>query len=534
MTRSDIKTYSYKNVEEALSAVNAQDHGRYFLCTCPECNQPEAFIYKNNPQFLNCNRDNECGASIVFEYEENQKVSNWKGKQELHDPEITPEQKKEIALVTRLLKHVQFNTENKSLENYRGLSRDTTKSFLLDLGSEKLVETMFRKAPNLFYSKKVMQKEGKMVNYADIPDMLKRNLVLPIYGDDGMVDRILLRSSIDTDLSKKEIQLQVNPKSSAKDFFKDIPENATHIVVGESPIDGFSFREIDKDIGVYGLTGSRKWRRVIDDIKQNKEELKDKVFIIATDNDKAGIEARESIKHALEEEKLNYRLFVYELEGINDPNEYLKQNREAFKQAYANIINNFLDRNSKDSPQLEQRLVINYLYRTQQEEKDRTQFRFSYEGLTIEDVAVDFPPGSLVVRGDNQALKIGERMEGILKYIAQKAPLNQDYTDIVIPEKSNSTTELVILSYKKENSMTTKLDFQIGEVTVKNVVVDSLPDGSDPMVFYPCSNKGNVKRPLVTATHEFNESLIKSVRQYEKEHNKKQTVKPRLEECIER
>lgn len=184
---------------------------------------------------------------------------------------------------------------------------------------------MFEIAPNIFYSKKTMQQEGKKINYAAIPDMVKRNIVLPIYGDNGMIDRILLRSTIDPNVSKKEIQLQVNPKSTARDYFKDIPEKATHIVIGESPIDAYSFREIDSDVGIYALTGSRKWRKVIEDIKSNKESLQDKVFIIATDNDKAGIEANENIKKALEEENLNYRSFKYQLEDIKDTNEYLQK-----------------------------------------------------------------------------------------------------------------------------------------------------------------------------------------------------------------
>ncbi|WP_230396924.1 hypothetical protein [Bacillus cereus] len=73
-----------------------------------------------------------------------------------------------------------------------------------------------------------------------------------------MIDRILLRSTIDPNLAKKEIQLQVNPKSNAKDYFKDIPEKASHIVIGESPIDAYSFREIDSGVGIYALYRIKK------------------------------------------------------------------------------------------------------------------------------------------------------------------------------------------------------------------------------------------------------------------------------------
>ncbi|HDR8042514.1 TPA: toprim domain-containing protein [Bacillus cereus] len=530
MTRSEVITYSYQNVEEALAAVNAQDQGRYFLCTCPECNQPEAFIYKNNPQFLQCNRENVCGSSIVFEYEENKKVNDWKGKQDIKDPEITPEQRKEIDLVTKLLKHIQYNTENKNLESFRGMSRNTTQDFILDLEQEKLVKKMFEIAPNIFYSKKTMQNEGKKINYASIPDMVKRNIVLPIYGDDGMIDRILLRSTIDPNLAKKEIQLQVNPKSNAKDYFKDIPKKATHIVIGESPIDAYSFREIDSGVGIYALTGSRKWRKVIEDIKSNKDALQDKVFIIATDNDKAGIEANENIKKALEEENLNYRSFKYQLEDIKDTNEYLQKNKQGFQQSYEAIKHNMWDKNLIDAPKLEQRLVINRLYRSDQKSIDRTQFKVSYEGLTLHNIAIDNPPGSVNIPGleaNKLLVEVDKRMEGFLKHIAQKAPKNQDYQDIVIPTKNSKPAQLKILSYKKENDMTRKVSFQIGEIIVRDAEVNSLPGGEDPMVFYP---RHSNRTTLVTGTEEFNENLIKIVKQYEKNMDKQPIVKQRSNE----
>lgn len=114
-------TLKYANVEEALDMVNAQDRGRYFLCTCPECNKREAFIYKNNPNFLQCNRENNCGVSVVFEYEENKKVKEWRSKYESEDGTLTPEQKKELVYISRLFKHIQYNTENETLDNYLSL-----------------------------------------------------------------------------------------------------------------------------------------------------------------------------------------------------------------------------------------------------------------------------------------------------------------------------------------------------------------------------------------------------------------------------
>ena len=55
-------------------------------------------------------------------------------------------------------------------------------------------------------------------NYADNHWMCQRNLVFPLFGDDGCVDRILLRSSINPNIEPKEIQLIVNPSNDARIF----------------------------------------------------------------------------------------------------------------------------------------------------------------------------------------------------------------------------------------------------------------------------------------------------------------------------
>src|SRR5690625_2486246 len=64
------KKLQYNSIDDALNELNAQDRGRYFLCTCPECDKEEAFIYKNNLSFIQCNRENYCGERMILEYKE--------------------------------------------------------------------------------------------------------------------------------------------------------------------------------------------------------------------------------------------------------------------------------------------------------------------------------------------------------------------------------------------------------------------------------------------------------------------------------
>ncbi|MEV2908311.1 toprim domain-containing protein [Paenibacillus larvae] len=517
--RRSVKIHTYTHIEEALASVNAQDHGRYFLCTCPECHHHEAFLYKNNPNFLQCNRENECGVSVAFHFKEKQSVDEIKTRHEAIDPEVTPEQRRELEFVTRVLNYIQFHTVNDALkENYRGLSRDTTRPFVLDLKNEEFVENLFRKAPNLFYSRKALMKTGKKVNYADIKDMTKRNLVFPIYGNDGLVDRILLRSSIEPNLSKKEIQLQVNPKSTAKDFFKDIPSQATHIVIGESIIDAMSFREIDPSVGLYGMTGSRKWRRVIEDIQQHKEDYKDKIFIIATDDDKAGMEAKDNLTAALDKEQLAYKVFSYDIENINDPNEYLQRDREAFSKSYEALVHNELPFNL---PKQKQQWTIDRLYRNKREGVDQTTFSFSYEGLRIRDITVDLENKTFIYPsygneyGPQQVLMLGERIEHVLTYIAKKAPPNKEYRHIVLPAKTEPSVQedIQILSYKREIN-TTIVDIQVGEVCIRNIKVQSQRE-ENPIIHYPPPDQNPI-HPLISGSESFNKRLLDGIKNYEK------------------
>ena len=49
-TKEILEDKIYPNLDKAtaLSDLNPQDKGSYYLVTCPECNKREAVVYKNN------------------------------------------------------------------------------------------------------------------------------------------------------------------------------------------------------------------------------------------------------------------------------------------------------------------------------------------------------------------------------------------------------------------------------------------------------------------------------------------------------
>jgi len=315
----------FQNIENALSDLNAEDKGRYFICNCPECNKHEAFMYKNNKHFIQCNRENHCGSRMMLEFHEKGDISAYEQNMAKHYPNLTTEQRQSLDWSNRVFSYARNYFKSEALDNgYRGLSKQTTRGFVADLQHEAIVQHVFQKAEPLLNK-----------DYSNNSWMCKRNLIFPLYGEDNTLDRVLLRSSIDENLDPKEIQIIFNPSKETRDFFMDIPQNAENVVVSESILDALSFREIDENVGIMALTGATKTRQVKEYMAEHKEQFADKQLLIAMDDDQAGWKATRDIVNTIEEEDVgnNWAVFEYTSE-TKDANENLQQNRKAFTKTY--------------------------------------------------------------------------------------------------------------------------------------------------------------------------------------------------------
>lgn len=314
----------YRTIKEALHELNAQDKGRYFLCTCPECQKDEAFIYKNNMRMIQCNRKNECGERIQLRFVEKNRLNEFIETNPY--TALTYEQNKELHQLTKFLKYMQKYPMSPTLDSgYRGLSRETLRPFIADLRDTDTVKKMFKNARSIF-----------MKDYDKNNWMCKRNLVFPIYGEDGLVERILLRSSIEPNIEPKEIQLSVNPSKDTRDFFVDIPKRAGTIVITEAIMDGASFREIDSSIGLISLTGASKTRKVTQFLSHNHKVIQNKKVILALDNDEAGKKSTDEIIKTLVKIEAKYDVFPFP-DNNKDANEFLNINKVKFQQMWREI-----------------------------------------------------------------------------------------------------------------------------------------------------------------------------------------------------
>lgn len=331
------RNLSFESIDDALIDLGAKERSHYFLCVCPSCKKDEAFMYKNNVHVIFCNRENECGERTTIRYRENVNEGDKRFYQLKREyPLLNKEQVKALDWANRAFNHIQQYISSETLDHadgYRGLSSDVTRDYIADLCNEEVVGFMFAKMKSLFDK-----------DYSKNSFMRKRNLAFPIYGEDGSMERLLLRSSLDPLIEPKEIQLVVNPSKEARDFFVDIKESSTSVVITEGILDGLSFKEIDATVGILSLTGVKKTRQALQYLQANKDLMKSKNILIALDSDQAGREATKKMVHLLEQMNIGKRIDVFSYglhdkqQNITDPNDFLTKDRWGFVNQYLSFL----------------------------------------------------------------------------------------------------------------------------------------------------------------------------------------------------
>ena len=132
-----------------------------------------------------------------------------------------------------------------------------------------------------------------------------------------------------------------------KDLLKD--NQLKEIFITESIIDGLSLNK--EFISLNSVSNKEK---LIEAIKQGLDKAKDKLFILALDNDKGGEEATEHLIKEFENLNIKYTVFSFNRK-YKDINEYLKAESEALENQIKNksylkpdLVSNYLDQFLKD------------------------------------------------------------------------------------------------------------------------------------------------------------------------------------------
>src|SRR5699024_3243302 len=148
--------------------------------------------------------------------------------------------KRSVNLVDEGFSFAKKTLRSEVMDNgFRGLSKENVRQHVIDLQNKEIVQYFFKKTSSLL---------GK--DYSKSSWMCERNIMIPLYGVDNTIDRLLLRSSINPSTEPKEIQLILNPSKETRDFFIDIPKGAESIVFCESLFDALSFEKLIKTVAL--------------------------------------------------------------------------------------------------------------------------------------------------------------------------------------------------------------------------------------------------------------------------------------------
>ena len=189
----------------------------------------------------------------------------------------------------------------------------------------------------------------------------KRNIVIPCYGYDGTIERVLLRAR-DAQIFPKELTM-VFQQESTPVWNKPalLKESVDIIFITEGVPDALSIytyledkriqliekadefegdfasiytNSIYNHVEVVALPGVKNWRKMLEEILATKSQKKK--FVICFDNDEAGQKSYEQMESEFKNRNILYDKF--NLGQFKDMNDYLVGDKDAFYKEMTNTL----------------------------------------------------------------------------------------------------------------------------------------------------------------------------------------------------
>lgn len=342
MNEIDIREIIIKSYPESIKDLTPIDKNNYYEIACPSCGEKRAHLYKNDTH-IRCNRLNNCGYTVsVWDYVQTKqglskqetlfyfaRLSNYVlPKDEDYLKKGLAKQEKEGILESALsfFQSQLFILEGqKTLAYLKGRSYTEEDIRRMELGHYPSQEKLKKFLDDTKYpydqAKDILFTHGFGTTH---------NLVIPFRDDKGCLTGFVLRSL----LAKEELKKIDKPKylnnkglkPSAHFFniYKNKDQEALIIV------EGYLDSLIAETKGLKGVVGVGK--SIISDsqIENVLSYGKDKTFILALDNDKAGQEGTEKViktilgKESLRDKLKKIHVFSYP-EGIKDLDELIQK-----------------------------------------------------------------------------------------------------------------------------------------------------------------------------------------------------------------
>lgn len=337
----------YTDPDAMLTELNARSHGKYFLCTCPQCQQQEAYMYKTNMNVIFCNRQNECGETTRVLYTEKESTEALKenyGKKSTSKKWLSKQEKEELRVLTANMRY--FTDELGSFDidkgkNYRGISRGVYQSHLLITPDLEFGTRLLDTFPG------IMRRYGRSEESRQRFE--NRDVVIPFYDEKGQVDRLLLRSTSPDVVYSKEYPKELHCiVQYQKDEVKNYQHNINYsqdspILITESLLNALSVKELDHDVEFIAATGVNHVRQMQAYIQSNSALFKERGAILAFDPDKAGVKAQEKLHALFEKQEIPFEDFPYP-DTERDLNDLLQDDPQIFREIWEKVQNECQER----------------------------------------------------------------------------------------------------------------------------------------------------------------------------------------------
>jgi 5S rRNA maturation endonuclease (ribonuclease M5) len=327
--KTDINLVDY--AEQVTGSKAIKSGKTFFLNPCPVCGHHDHFsisqsnegiwLYKS---FANCINGPGNGGSIIdFVIHIEKAAQDVNGALEhLANQRFTPkkqttetETKKEIVKRDFASDFAELSSKPgyRAYFRSRGISDETIGKYLLCSHPDGL-NYFLQKYPDSF-EEKTWAKYSKYCHF------------IPILEPDGSIHQFITRFDGQPEKGLKYRNLKGRPARIFNDRIILDPASAQQrIFVVEGAMDALSL--IDVGVSAVGLNSASMADRFLKLVKQQREHLKDKVFVLCGDADHAGNEMNQKLANGLL--AMDLKCAVLSWKQYKDANDFLKADREAF------------------------------------------------------------------------------------------------------------------------------------------------------------------------------------------------------------
>lgn len=321
--------------------LKAKSSGQTIDLICPIClnSEKSAYIYKNNPSYINCHRQNNCGNSTsVFDllkkkmnFDNKEAVNYLKKMAGIEVREYGRENFIDLYYFNRKFRETLFSESGKAeLEYLKGRGYTTSEIKKMELGSFRF-ETLCEKEKSFLY-KCGMGVEGLGVTHT---------LSIPFRDSSGIIKGFAFRSLLNKEELKKEnLQKYKNSyglKTSEEFFNMNRCRNEKSLILVEGYMDALYLAEK----GVKGVVACGK--AIPSDLQiNNAVESGVENFIFALDMDNAGQKAVKSAIFRLDQLGISSKV-IETFKGFKDPDELVRaEGIDSFVELLNNAVSSYI------------------------------------------------------------------------------------------------------------------------------------------------------------------------------------------------